>query len=207
MVDKSPIRVKIADSGHSKRAVDGQTEPRSGAGTYGYMAPEVLQLLDNNREDSAYTSAVDVWSLGCLLYYILTKQIPFGRLHSLIDFSEGRTTFPEGPLRENRVSSSGRAFISGLIERLPESRPKASVGIMNGWIIPPKNGELPDSEIVDTSTTTDTFALNQRRPSLGDTEWSNLLGNTTLGGMDLDSDEMVSANSQHPLQPEGLLVT
>jgi serine/threonine protein kinase len=130
VVEKRPIRVKIADFGHSKRAVEGKTEARSRVGTIGYTAPEVFQLLDNDREDSAYTSAVDIWSLGCLLYYVLTKEVPFDSLGSLITFAEGRTAFPEGPLRENRVSLSGRIFIGGLIERLPDARPKASARIL-----------------------------------------------------------------------------
>ncbi|KAK2766643.1 hypothetical protein FQN54_005954 [Arachnomyces sp. PD_36] len=192
VVNKRPIQVKISDFGHSKRAIDGQTEPRSGAGTHGYMAPEVFQLLDDNKEDSAYTSAVDIWSLGCLLYYILTKQIPFGGFHSLLDFSKGRITFPDGPLRENRVSFSGRSFISGLMERLPEARPKASVDTLTNWVIPSGDEELLDPEFADSPivpTTAENLALNQRQPSLNDMEWSGILGNS-LKGVDIHFNEM-----------------
>lgn len=36
-------------------------------GTLGFTAPEVYR-------DSAYTEAVDAWSAGCILYYMLTGR-------------------------------------------------------------------------------------------------------------------------------------
>lgn len=43
------------------------------AGSFGWKAPEVLR-----GGAVRLTKAVDVFSLGCLIYYILTKSHPFG---------------------------------------------------------------------------------------------------------------------------------
>lgn len=146
VLENDPIWVKIADFGISKCALDGKTELRTRAGTVGYRAPEV-ECPDNTKEDSSYTSAVDMWSLGCLLYYTLTKQTPFSAYGPLENYYKGRTAFPDGPLRERGVSYSGRVFIRGLLNPFPEARPKASIELLTNWVISQTtNGssELPD---------------------------------------------------------------
>ncbi|RMJ23335.1 STYKc [Aspergillus sp. HF37] len=135
VVQKNPIRVKIADFGISKRALEGQTELRTQIGTQGYMAPEILGLVDEAKLDSTYSSAVDIWSLGCLLYYLLTKETPFSEYEALRDYAKGYTEFPDGPLIEKGVGSSARAFIKALLAPAPESRPEASADLMADWVV------------------------------------------------------------------------
>jgi serine/threonine protein kinase len=43
------------------------------SGHLNYSAPEILE----NCPDSLLTPKVDVWSLGCCLYYLITKRDPF----------------------------------------------------------------------------------------------------------------------------------
>ena len=45
---------------------------RSKAGTIRYMAPEVL-----TEEDTSATPAVDVFSMGCILFSLVMGRIPF----------------------------------------------------------------------------------------------------------------------------------
>ena len=52
--------VKIGDFGLSKQAHEG-TALRTHFGTYGYMAPELLYLIDEDDESSEYTKSVDIW--------------------------------------------------------------------------------------------------------------------------------------------------
>jgi hypothetical protein len=70
------LTLKILDFGISKRLVDsgleGLTEPGRSLGSPSYMSPE--QMLDASLVDQR----ADVWSLGILLYELLTKQCPFG---------------------------------------------------------------------------------------------------------------------------------
>ncbi|GLA35563.1 hypothetical protein AnigIFM63309_011407 [Aspergillus niger] len=193
--EKSPIKVKITDFGVSKRALEGQTEPRTACGTAGFMAPEVLHLLDDTKEDSSFTSAVDIWSLGCLLYYVLTKQTPFGNYELLRGYAKGRMAFPEGHLKENNVSLQGCRFIKRLLDPLPEARPSASVDLESSWAIPDSNEESMGPELRSTGDIGPadgfTWALsNSTQASIDDTQWAGLLDNTFNGLGSYSVDEM-----------------
>lgn len=76
IASKSPIRIKLADFAASKSTID--TGLRTIVGTSGYMAPELLGMLPRTRRTrEIYTNAVDLWSLGCVLYVALTLEMPF----------------------------------------------------------------------------------------------------------------------------------
>lgn len=45
------------------------------SGTDGYLAPEIL-------EGKSYDTSSDIWSLGCLLFAMLTVSLPFPNLIS-----------------------------------------------------------------------------------------------------------------------------
>ena len=60
---------KIVDFGLSK--IIGPTETANEPfGTLGYVAPEVLKK-------QPYTFSCDVWSIGCILYALLSGSLPF----------------------------------------------------------------------------------------------------------------------------------
>lgn len=157
---KAPIQVKLADFGISK-LIDG-TELKTQVGTFGYIAPEVFGLLEDTGESSRYTysSAVDIWSLGCLLYSVLTGHSPFpgSSYLPLGDYVNGRTGFPETPLLERGVSLAGRSFILKLMCPSPNRRPKAAVDLLDDWVIPltatnpPEQPEIPAANIEPIST-------------------------------------------------------
>jgi serine/threonine protein kinase len=65
--------VKIADFGISKLSPKDITQPRTKAGTDGYMAPECFGI-NNQTTKSSYTHAVDIWSLGCLTLVLHPDQ-------------------------------------------------------------------------------------------------------------------------------------
>lgn len=60
--------VKIGDLGIAK--VLKNNEAQTQIGTPHYMAPEIWK-------SRSYTFAADIWSLGCLLYEMLTYRVPF----------------------------------------------------------------------------------------------------------------------------------
>lgn len=62
-------RAKVIDFGLARFLHPGQTA-NDAFGTPGYTAPEVLM-------ESNYSFACDVWSLGCILYALLTGTMPF----------------------------------------------------------------------------------------------------------------------------------
>ena len=70
--DKSKFEVKLGDFGLSKQLVNTQ-ESKTLAGSPVYMAPEIL--ITKLRKP--YTSKVDIWSLGVIIYQLLFQQFPF----------------------------------------------------------------------------------------------------------------------------------
>lgn len=63
--------VKLTDFGLSKLVVEG-TVMKSLIGTPNYVAPEVLQ-----PDKTKYTSKVDVWSMGVMLFAMISGTLPF----------------------------------------------------------------------------------------------------------------------------------
>ena len=61
--------IKIMDFGLSK-IISSQEKMVDGFGTLSYVAPEVLTRSPYNKE-------VDIWSLGIILFYILSGHLPF----------------------------------------------------------------------------------------------------------------------------------
>lgn len=72
--------VKLGDFGISKRASEA-TALRTAIGTVGYLAPEVpigSELsMDDDESEQTYTSAVDMWALGEIVYRLLTQRPAF----------------------------------------------------------------------------------------------------------------------------------
>lgn len=70
--DSLHSRIKIVDFGIAGMlTVNGQGDS-SNAGSLLYLAPEVLSRTDNTS-----TPALDIWSIGCILYVLLTGIHPF----------------------------------------------------------------------------------------------------------------------------------
>jgi serine/threonine protein kinase len=62
-------KAKLADFGLAEKL---HSSSKSGyqAGTVGYLAPEII-------EGKSYGASSDIWSLGCLIYAMLTVKLPF----------------------------------------------------------------------------------------------------------------------------------
>ena len=77
----------ITDFGLSKLAHD-NTTLKTFCGTRMYMPP---QILKTKCSKSPYTSAVDAWSLGIIICYLLTGLHSFSQTHlSKMDFRKGK---------------------------------------------------------------------------------------------------------------------
>jgi serine/threonine-protein kinase len=112
--------VKVLDFGISKRLLDvplGLTDPRSSIGSPWYMSPEQM------KNASSVNQRTDIWSLGVVLFELLTATHPF----------EGRTvpevcskvlTEPAPLLRSKRADADPRleAIISRCLEKEADDR-------------------------------------------------------------------------------------
>lgn len=108
------ITVKLADFGESKE-LGAEDLTRTCVGTPLVMAPE--QLLKQK-----YGHQAEIWSLGCVLFKLLTRRYPFNAetFNELIDEHEkGNYTFPAG----QSISLDGLRFLQSCLQHEPSSRP------------------------------------------------------------------------------------
>lgn len=136
----APLSVKIGDFGVSKHS-DGSTEWRTTTGTTPFMAPEIQELSTSCEESSAYTTAVDIWSLGCLVYYMITKTLPFPETRNLIDFLRNQSPFPLRTAVARTVPDPAIEFIASLLQPLPANRAPASRALLHSWLLIEKRDE------------------------------------------------------------------
>ena len=122
------INIKIMDFGLSK--ILGPFEKaKESCGTLSYIAPEIILR-------KPYNSQVDVWSLGVLVYYILSKELPFDLPNN--NFKEicnviltKKLTFSE---KFNDKSQEVKDFISKCLIRDPEKRMTIEEVLNHKWL-------------------------------------------------------------------------
>lgn len=156
---------KLTDFGYSKRL--GQVDNfRTPAGTFGYVAPEILT-------DRKYSTACDIWSLGVVLFSSVAGYQPFP-YQSTSPSNEGASN-DEIQAREIEAIDFGRAeecwekelskpafqdmspefkdLLSRMLDPTPETRITAE-GIMNHvWLSQPPTGCSAASEACDKLAT------------------------------------------------------
>ncbi|KAK4144693.1 uncharacterized protein C8A04DRAFT_27631 [Dichotomopilus funicola] len=148
-----PFVVKLTDFGLSKMVDNEQTFLRTFCGTLLYCAPEVYseyaEYDDRGRRHprnrrlrqttgQRYDHAVDIWSLGGVLFYALTKKPPFparnGAGHS--ELLHQIMTKPLGisPLLDAGISDEGIDFLQRMLNRKPEDRATVESLQNHPWI-------------------------------------------------------------------------
>lgn len=123
--------IKISDFGVSKQAIGG-TNLQTQVGTYGYLAPEILSTF--SAETSTYTSAADIWSLGCLVHTLITGEPPFGGMSQLLDYVKDRSPFPTAKMIGKKASQAAMNFIASLMWAHPEDRVAAGEALKDPWL-------------------------------------------------------------------------
>ncbi|XP_012320163.1 serine/threonine-protein kinase/endoribonuclease IRE2 isoform X1 [Aotus nancymaae] len=119
-------RVVLSDFGLCKKLPAGRCSfsLHSGIpGTEGWMAPELLQLLPPDSP----TSAVDIFSAGCVFYYVLSGgSHPFGE--SLYRQANILTGVPCLAHLEEEVHDKvvARDLVGAMLSPLPQARPSAA---------------------------------------------------------------------------------
>lgn len=127
--------VKIADFGISKRATEGLTVLHTQTGTPAFAAPEVLGYFQpNGTSNDSYTNAVDIWSLGVIVFLILTSKALFNDQRRLGQYVAGSFPFPLNVLLANKVSSQGCDFVRSLLASKSEDRPTVKECLHSPWL-------------------------------------------------------------------------
>ena len=132
----SPVWVKLGDFGVSKRILaQSITTLHTPVSTQLYSAPEVLGL-DSSSETSNYTNSVDIWSLGCVIYELLTGTKLFALEGQVSRYFFGKCPFPEDKLKglSPPTDDIGISLLKSMLLIRPEDRPTAAGALSHGWL-------------------------------------------------------------------------
>ncbi|PUU83724.1 kinase-like domain-containing protein [Tuber borchii] len=132
-----PFHVKLGDFGVSKR-ISAHTMLRTRISSRSYSAPEILGALDSSLATSEYTHAVDIWSLGCVIFEILTGKVLFPVEFCVWHFCNGKAGSMLEPLKEEMREEGGFEFVGGMLSTEPMGRPSAVEALCDPWLKVPE---------------------------------------------------------------------
>jgi len=132
-------KVKLIDFGFAVLTTDKSVRKQAYVcGTPGYLAPEVIS-------DTLYTTACDVWSLGVVMYILLSGTMPFdGNDESKV--LRGIYDFPAHLW--GSVSSSAKDLITKMLVVNPRVRYSISEVLQHPWM------QVPDYKTFDSPEVT-----------------------------------------------------
>ncbi|KAA8497363.1 SNF1-related protein kinase catalytic subunit alpha KIN10 [Porphyridium purpureum] len=126
-----PFEVKVADFGLADFVLENQFGDKCTRGMYGtpfFVAPEVVR-------GEAYGPGVDVWSLGVLLYNIISGELPFDGSNIkevLRRVKKGEFSFPEEYW--SHISPACMDLIRGMLTLDPKRRFTIDQCLKHEWI-------------------------------------------------------------------------
>ena len=137
--------IKIADFGLAK-VLEGNNITRTACGSPNYVAPEVI-----SSDNPGYGSKADMWSVGVIVYILLSGIPPFYNENRhllfksiiLCDFDYPETHF-------SQVSDAAIDFIDNLLVP-PEKRMSAAEALHHKWLRNPPNTSLDTSHTLRES--------------------------------------------------------
>ncbi|KAH8884000.1 Pkinase-domain-containing protein [Thozetella sp. PMI_491] len=150
---QNPFVVKLTDFGLSKMIDSEQTFLRTFCGTLLYCAPEVYnEFLEydqlgrrhpRNRQrrpltGQRYDNAIDIWSLGGVLFYALTQSPPYpvnnGISHTELLHRIMTTNLDTRPLVKANISPACIDFLSHMLDKRPETRATVDQLFQHPWL-------------------------------------------------------------------------
>ncbi|PRQ35462.1 putative mitogen-activated protein kinase kinase kinase STE-STE11 family [Rosa chinensis] len=109
--------VKLADFGLAKAIKT--NDMLSCQGTANWMAPEVV-----NPESPGYGLPADIWSLGCTVLEMLTREVPYPNLEWMA--AACKIMMGKLPLVPDSLSREAQDFIHRCLQVKPDNRPTAA---------------------------------------------------------------------------------
>jgi serine/threonine protein kinase len=177
--------VKIADFGISKRILaDSASGLYSTVGTKAYCAPEILGILGHltqYQEIPMYSSKVDMWSLGCVLFNISSQGQRVFSESDLVRYCDRMLPFNPRKL-PHCLGDSGESLMKALLNVEPEQRPNATEALQHRWFI-----------AAGTTVLNTVSIIQPKSQSLGRQNYNSFLDSTLSTGPPLHVDTVVEA--------------
>mmetsp|Transcript_56615 Transcript_56615/g.143328 ORF Transcript_56615/g.143328 Transcript_56615/m.143328 type:complete len:548 (-) Transcript_56615:120-1763(-) len=117
--------LKLIDFGFSKMW-DPNIKMHVSCGTLAYVAPEVLS--------KSYTSQCDLWSLGVIVFILLSGYMPFSGSEEQQTKNISNGNYKMKPERWNNISESAKQFVTGLLQVDAKKRMTAELALKHEWI-------------------------------------------------------------------------
>lgn len=136
--------VKITDFGLSKIVTEG-TCMKSLLGTPNYVAPEVLQ-----PSVTKYTSKVDVWSMGVMLFAMLSGTLPFAEDYGDVDQQIMNGTYEFIASCWKQTSRDAIRLIRKMLIVQPEKRIGIPDIFETNWMDPKYEGIIRAKQIMES---------------------------------------------------------
>ncbi|KAI0820069.1 kinase-like domain-containing protein [Trametes gibbosa] len=130
LTDDDPPVVKVADFGLAK-AIDSESLLKTMCGTPIYSAPEV-----SIQGDQGYSLLVDSWSVGVIVFSMLTMTMPFPEetTRSLELIASRVPQWSTLYQREGGISAEGEDFIRSLLVYDPKERMSMADACVHRWL-------------------------------------------------------------------------
>lgn len=164
----------------------GRRIPTTGSGTSAYLPPEAL--VDEGERGPCDTSA-DVWSLGIIMYIILSGVHPFDIDNDASDKEVEERILHEPVVLEggdwDKVSDQGKDLLRRLLSKEPSERPTVTEVLEHSWMLGGAN-KVPLED----------FGENLRRFHRGRRRLKALLLATMLGLGKLPNDKGSKSEDQ-----------
>ena len=113
--DKNEL--KIGDFGEVAHLTNDKDRRHTICGTYNYMAPEIFE---NNGK--GYSFEVDIWSVGIIMYQLLTGKLPFDG-ESIDEIKKNILKFKPEDLNVSGLSIIAADLIKQILIKNPKNRP------------------------------------------------------------------------------------
>ncbi|TBU23117.1 kinase-like protein [Dichomitus squalens] len=141
LASRFPLKIKVSDFGLAKH-IDTLRNLRTACGTRAYAAPEVIDPGSRGH----YDEKVDSWSIGVVVFKMLTSCFPFSERYLNGDFRKKMTRRDAQVswllLPDYNVTDVGQKFIRVLLEYEPRKRMALTEALEHSWLA----GQTPASD-------------------------------------------------------------
>ncbi|KAF3927118.1 hypothetical protein AA313_de0208822 [Arthrobotrys entomopaga] len=161
--------VKIGDFGLSKRIEETLGISSTVKGTPAFMPPELLDSVSKNKQ-SIDAKPVDIWSLGEIMFRIITGRPVFDSGRAIWEYADDRQALPIDVLAAQGCTPEGINFFTGMMARRPIDRLTADEGYSHSWIAVLRVDVSPGLSSTD-SELPDVDSLNLHEISFTQDSW------------------------------------